>query len=155
MAAKRSGGKAAYFLGAPNVFDIHFRGSESTNDDLKSIGKIKTCALQQCVVNYTPDGFYAAFNDQPAGGSQPIAVTVQLAFTELTPLYNDNYDANNENTVGYDSLKDVSFGTTQNTGGGTPTPPGPPGPSGQGTSPAQSLIVPVEPFQPTSGLPGV
>jgi hypothetical protein len=155
MAAKRSGGKAAYFLGAPNVFDIHFRGSESTNDDLKSIGKIKTCALQQCVVNYTPDGFYAAFNDQPAGGSQPIAVTMQLAFTELTPLYNDNYDANDENTVGYDSLNNVSFGTTQNTGGGTPTPPGPPGPSGQGTSPAQSLIVPVEPFQPTPGLPGV
>jgi hypothetical protein len=155
MAAKRSGGKAAYFLGAPNVFDIHFRGSESTNDDLKSIGKIKTCALQQCVVNYTPDGFYAAFNDQPAGGSQPIAVTMQLAFTELTPLYNDNYDANDENTVGYDSLNNVSFGTTQNTGGGTPTPPGPPGPSGQGTSPAQSLIVPVEPFQPTSRPPGV
>jgi hypothetical protein len=80
---------------------------------------------------------------------------MQLAFTELTPLYNDNYDANDENTVGYDSLNNVSFGTTQNTGGGTPTPPGPPGPSGQGTSPAQSLIVPVEPFQPTSRPPGV
>jgi hypothetical protein len=150
MAAKRSGGKAAYFLGAPNVFDIHFRGSES-NNDLKSIGKIKTCALQQCVVNYTPDGFYAAFNDRPAGGSQPIAVTMQLAFTELTPLYNDNYDANDENTVGYDILKDVSFGTTQNTGGGTPAPPGPPGQVG---SPAQTLIQGTGANQPPLGLPG-
>lgn len=103
MASKRSEGQP-FFLGAPNVFDIHFKSGEGNNDDLKSIGRIKTCALQQCVVNYTPDGFYAAFADQKAGGSQPISVVMQLAFTELTPIYNDEYidDDNDSNSVGWD-----------------------------------------------------
>ena len=101
MAAKRnfSDSEAAYFLGAPNVFDIQFKLNESGRE-IDSIGKIKTCALQQCVVNYTPDGFYAAFEDDKVG-SQPIAVVMQLAFTELTPLYNDNYDEDNTNSVGF------------------------------------------------------
>ena len=98
MAAKRNAGQP-FFLGAPNVFDIHFK---SGDNDLKSIGKIKTCALQQCIVNYTPEGFYAAFNDQKANGSQPISVTIQLAFTELYPIYNDDYDSGDIDSVGWD-----------------------------------------------------
>ena len=99
MAPKRTESQP-FFLGAPNVFDIHFRSGNNEDSsfsrDLKSIGNIKTCALQQCVINYTPDGFYAAFQDSKVN-SQPIAVTIQLAFTELTPLYNDNYDSNTDN----------------------------------------------------------
>ena len=111
MAAKRnfSDSEAAYFLGAPNVFDIQFKSNES-GKEIDSIGKIKTCALQQCVVNYTPDGFYAAFRDENVG-SQPIAVVMQLAFTELTPLYNDNYNEDNTNSVGFDLLRDGPSGT--------------------------------------------
>ena len=111
MAAKRnfSDSEAAYFLGAPNVFDIQFKSNESGRE-IDSIGKIKTCALQQCVVNYTPDGFYAAFKDEKVG-SQPISVVMQLAFTELTPLYNDNYDEDNTNSVGFDLLRDGPSGT--------------------------------------------
>jgi hypothetical protein len=120
MAAKRNftDSKAAYFLGTPNVFDINFKSGDT---ELGSIGKIKTCALQQCVVNYTPDGFYAAYEDtqKNAGGSQPIAVTMTLAFTELTPLYNDNYE--DSDTVGWDKLED---GPT-----GEPAAPPPPPPA--------------------------
>jgi hypothetical protein len=109
MASKRKSTNTdgAYFLGAPNVFDIHFRkgefpeGDQPSSNELVSIGSIKTCALQQCVVNYTPDGFYAAFNDAIVG-SQPISVTMQLAFTELTPIYNEYYDLTNEESVGFD-----------------------------------------------------
>ncbi len=108
MAAKRNADQP-FFLGAPNVFDIHFRSGKNNNtnfnNDLKSIGKIKTCALQQCVVNYTPDGFYAAFQDSKVN-SQPIAVTMQLAFTELYPIYNDNYD--DTDSVGWDKT-DFSY----------------------------------------------
>ena len=107
MAPKRNftDTKAAYFLGAPNVFDIEFK---SGNNELKSIGKIKTCALQQFSVNYTPDGFYAAYQDSLAGGSQPVSVTMSLAFTELTPLYNDSYE--DTDTVGWDILNDGPTG---------------------------------------------
>ena len=113
MAAKRNvtDRETAYFLGAPNVFDIQFK-SDSSGKEITSIGKIKTCALQQCVVNYTPDGFYAAYQDSKAGGSQPISVLIQLAFTELTPLYNDNYDESID-TVGYDSLQDGPSGSPE------------------------------------------
>lgn len=86
---------AGFYLGAPNVFDIQFKTGE--NSQMQSIGKIKTCALQQCNVNYTPDGFYAAFQDSIVT-SQPISVTMQLSFTELTPMYNDDY-SQDENII--------------------------------------------------------
>lgn len=87
-------GAAAFFLGAPMVFDIQFKNGSG---ELKGIGKIKTCALQQCVVNYTPDGIYNSYEDD----SQPVALTLQLGFTELLPLYNDDYNYDNDN-VGWD-----------------------------------------------------
>lgn len=86
---------AGFYLGAPNVFDIQFKAGN--NSQMQSIGKIKTCALQQCNVNYTPDGFYAAYQDSLVT-SQPISVTMQLAFTELTPMYNDDY-SQDENII--------------------------------------------------------
>lgn len=111
MAPKRSANQP-FFLGAPNVFDITFK---SGSNEIKSIGKIKTCALQQFAVNYTPEGFYAAFMDSQAGGSQPIAVTMQLTFTELTPLYNDNYNPDTD-SIGYDNLG-FKYNPSSNTGG--------------------------------------
>jgi len=89
MAPRRSKEReTSIFLGTPNVFRIKF---QSGNNEIGSIGKIKTCALVSCNINYTPDGFYAAFNDS-ATGSQPVSVNMQLGFTELTPIFNDEYD---------------------------------------------------------------
>lgn len=121
MAAKRAtqDGKEAYFLGAPNVFDIHFKSGEGSSD-LQSIGKIKTCALQQCVVNYTPDGGYIAYQDSNCT-SQPISITLQLSFTELTPLYNQNYISDN-GSVGYDISLDAISGEPETQGPQVPTP---------------------------------
>jgi hypothetical protein len=93
MSPKKGAGDASFFLGTPNVFKIKFQPGEG-NDELKSIGKIKTCALVSFSVNYTPDGFYAAYQDSIAGGSQPISVVMQLGFSELTPIFNDEYDDN-------------------------------------------------------------
>jgi len=85
--------ETSFFLGTPNVFKLQFK---SGNSELKSIGKIKTCALVSFAVNYTPDGFYAAYTDPAAGGSQPVSVIIQLGFTELTPIFNDEYDDNQD-----------------------------------------------------------
>lgn len=79
----------SFFLGTPNVFQVKFM---SGNKELKSIGRFKTCALVSFSVNYTADGFYAAYQDSLAGGSQPISVSMQMAFTELTPVYSDEFD---------------------------------------------------------------
>jgi len=90
MSPRKGSGEASFFLGTPNVFKLQFK---SGNSELKSIGKIKTCALVTFSANYTPDGFYAAYKDSAAGGSQPVAVTIQLGFTELTPIFNDEYSS--------------------------------------------------------------
>jgi hypothetical protein len=92
MAPRRSTKQSlSIFLGAPNVFRIKFTSGES-GKELDSVGKIKTCALQSFSANYTPDGFYAAYRDPKAGGSQPISVVINLGFAELTPIFNDEYD---------------------------------------------------------------
>jgi hypothetical protein len=94
MAPRRSTKQdVSIFLGAPNVFRIKFKSGE-TGKELDSVGKIKTCALTSFNANYTPDGFYAAYKDNNAGGSQPIAVVINLGFAELTPIFNDEYDGN-------------------------------------------------------------
>lgn len=92
----------SFFLGAPNVFKIQFKPSDSSSE-LLSLPQFKTCALVRCEVGYTPDGFYAAYQDSRVT-SQPVSVTLQLGFSELTPVYNSDYDfpGNNNESVGPD-----------------------------------------------------
>ena len=82
------------FLLAPNVFKIgYYRGGTSDDDHThKSIGRAKIVALKSCNVNYMPDGSYMTFND-PEGTMT--AYSMQLSFTELEPLYYDDYMENN------------------------------------------------------------
>jgi hypothetical protein len=111
MAPKRATTEeASFFLGAPNVFKIRFK-SGSGGNDLKSIGQIKTCALVSFNANYTADGFYAAFEDASAGGSQPISVTMQMGFTELTPVFNGEFsdDVDKLDSVGPNEFKKVKL----------------------------------------------
>lgn len=109
MSPRKGSGDTAFFLGTPNIFKMQFK---SGNNELKSIGRIKTCALVSFTANYTPDGFYAAYEDSSAGGSQPVSVTVQLGFTELTPIFNDEYD-NNYDDIGPNVAPEEKNATTK------------------------------------------
>ena len=122
MAPRRSTKqKLSIFLGAPNVFRIKFTSGE-TGRELDSVGKIKTCALQSFSANYTPDGFYAAYNDPKAGGSQPIAVVINLGFAELTPIFNDEYDGDSP-SVGPEFVQENAKGFNVDQQKSTTTPP--------------------------------
>lgn len=116
MAPRRSQKAAtSVFLGTPNVFRLRFMSGSS---EIGGIGKIKTCALVSCSVNYTPEGFYAAYDD-PNSNSQPIATVLQLAFTELTPIYNDEYDGEGdgaENRIGPDNIGKYEIEASQDIG---------------------------------------
>jgi hypothetical protein len=91
MAPIRGNNKqTSFFLGTPNVFTVKFLPSEK-GSELLSLPQFKTCALITCGVNYTPDGLYAAYKDSKVT-SQPISVTLQLGFSELTPVYNSDYE---------------------------------------------------------------
>lgn len=73
------------FLIMPDEFDIEFRFQSGTNDYLH---KIKTCALTNVSVNYTPVGNYVSFQN---GG--PVMVMLQLNFIEMYPLTREDIEA--------------------------------------------------------------
>ena len=65
----------------------------------------KICALTQCAVNYAPDNVYQSYEDD-AAGSSPVRTVMNLSFTELTPIFQDDYLAQDL----YTSKTDETFG---------------------------------------------
>ena len=84
-------GSGSLFLEAPHVFEIKYIDG-NVNSDHASLNRIKLCALQTCNVDYTPDGNYATFKD---GAMTSYGLSLQ--FTELEPIYSNNYDSNIKN----------------------------------------------------------
>jgi len=93
MAVRRS--DAELFLVTPNIFDIQYLLGGPEGIDHPYINRIKTCALTNCSVDYTPTGSYMTFND----GSM-VSYSLNLTFQELEPIYQDDYD-NLETQIGY------------------------------------------------------
>ena len=98
MAAKKSNnsrgsGGSSYFLGTPNVFDIHFKTAKIKDYEIldrnDSVLRIKTCACTGAAVNYTPEGMWNAYEK-----GQPVAITLTLRFNELEPIFDTDYDNN-------------------------------------------------------------
>ena len=88
----QSGGRS-FFLGTPNVFDIHFKTAKTKDyqilDRNDSVLRIKTCACTGAAVNYTPEGMWNAYEQ-----GQPVAITLTLRFNELEPIFDTDYDNN-------------------------------------------------------------
>ena len=76
------------FLMSPNVFRLAFMNGEKK---IRSLNSFKLCALTTCEINFAPDGFYQAYDD-PSVISQPVRSQMTLGFTELTPIFHDDYD---------------------------------------------------------------
>ena len=80
------------FLKAPNIYDLTLRAGKKSNNFLP---KIKTCALTDCSVNYTPDGSFMAYDNDSM-----IAYEMTLSFQEIEPIYNNDMSSGWDN-VGY------------------------------------------------------
>jgi len=93
MSVKRA--STGLFLKTPNIFDIKYILGD-TDKDHPWINQIKTCALTSCSVNYTPAGNYATFYDGAMS-----AYEMTLSFTELDPVFEDDYKSDNDATIGY------------------------------------------------------
>jgi hypothetical protein len=94
------------FLKSPLVFDIKYITYGDDGKPLEnhpSIGRIKTCALLSCDVDYTPDGSYMTFSD---GSRTMTSYGLSLRFSELDPIYNtDYYDTKNKsNNIPIDNI---------------------------------------------------
>ena len=81
---KRSG--ANLFLKSPHTFKIQYLNRGPSGTDNPFMNKIKECACTGVSVDYTPNNNYATF---PDGAMTSYGLT--LNFTELTPVYDDEY----------------------------------------------------------------
>jgi hypothetical protein len=155
MAAQRSNAsETSFFLGAPNVFQIKFM---SNGRQLRSITQIKTCALTNFTVDYTADGLYASYEDSSANGSQPIATNITMSFSELTPIYEDNYGIDDHvgfgDGVDLNGLDSSNFEAT----GETPNNPDNPGssrPSAGGAGAPVAPLIPITGGRDPTAIPG-
>lgn len=96
---------AGVFLNSPYLFKIKYMRGRISNrttpiesKEHQSIGKIKTCALQNCTVDYTPMGTYMTFSDPEA---TMVMYRLTLQFKELTPIYASDYAADSKHLIGY------------------------------------------------------
>jgi hypothetical protein len=89
------------FLKAPNVFDIEYLFRGANGPKHPSLNKIKTCALVNCAVDYTPTGSYMTFNRDDGEDGGMVSYKLSLTFNELEPVYEDEYNKFSNNDVGY------------------------------------------------------
>ena len=107
MAAKKispDSGGASFFLGTPNVFEVHFKTGD--NQFIDGLFRIKTSACTGTSVNYTDGAQWSAYDD-----GQPTSVTLTLGFEELEPIYNTDYSEDPLGAEGsLESVPDTSIG---------------------------------------------
>ena len=86
------------FLANPDVFELQYKNGTGKNDIIKTVNRFSPggLALTTMAVDYAPDGYWAAYRD-----SQPVAVKMDLSFTELRPIYESDQDGTPEDSVGY------------------------------------------------------
>ena len=81
---KRLKGGEMAFLSTPDVFRISYRKGGNVHPFLN---KFKICALTSVGINYTGSGQYSTYAD-----GTPVHMKLDLAFTELEPIYRDDYE---------------------------------------------------------------
>ena len=88
------------FLANPDVFELQYKNGTGKDDIIKTVNRFSPggLALTTMAVDYAPDGYWAAYRD-----SQPVAVKMDLNFTELRPIYEDD-QINDEVFGGKDSV---------------------------------------------------
>ena len=94
------------FLATPNTYKLEFKNGR-TNRTHEFLPRIKECALLNVSVNYMPENMYMTYND-----SSMVAYKVDLAFQELEPIFNDDYEDNDREQTGM-----ISMPGNPNTGG--------------------------------------
>jgi len=90
--------RSTTFLKAPDIFTLHYKNGVGKDDVLKTVNLFNPggLALTTMNVDYAPFGYWSAYRD-----SQPVAVKMDLNFTELRPLYQSDQLETPEDSVGY------------------------------------------------------
>ena len=83
---------AGLFLKAPNIYELTFNQG---TDRHKFLPRMKECALNNCAVNYTPDGSYMTYDN-----TAMVALEMSLSFQEMEPIYNNDM-SHDWDSIGY------------------------------------------------------
>ena len=83
------------FLKNPDIFTLQYRKGTETLDTVNRFNP-GGLALTTMNVDYAPNSYWSAYTD-----SQPVAVKMDLNFTELRPIYQSDQEKTPENSVGY------------------------------------------------------
>ena len=89
--------KNVVFISAPNIFTLDYRNSFGRLDTVNKFNP-GGLALTTINVDYAPSGYWSAYRD-----SQPVAVKMDLNFSELRPIYQQDQE-NDEVFSGFDSV---------------------------------------------------
>ena len=81
------------FLQSPSSFKVEYMHRGNANHP--GLNRFKECALENCQVNYTPEGTYNTMRD----GIMP-SYELSLRFRELDPVYSNDYDQADQNPTG-------------------------------------------------------
>ena len=97
MSVKRSAN--SLLLKAPHTFAISY----ITSKDGKAVAhpylnRFKECALTSCSVDYTPDGTYMTYDGDEKSMT---AYRLSLSFSELEPIFDDEYGATDYDNIGF------------------------------------------------------
>ena len=71
-----------YFLRTPLIYQISYINNAF------NLNRFKECAMTSFQTDYTPNGNYSTFSD-----GTMTQYKIQMSFTELDPIFNDDYDA--------------------------------------------------------------
>ena len=86
------------YLKNPDIFTLQYKSGKGENDVLNTVNRFNPggLALTTMAVDYAPNGYWSAYHD-----SQPVAVKMDLSFTELRPIYEQDQLETPSNSVGY------------------------------------------------------
>ena len=86
------------YLKNPDIFTLQYKSGGGQNDVLNTVNRFNPggLALTTMAVDYAPNGYWSAYKD-----SQPVAVKMDLSFTELRPIYEQDQLETPANSVGY------------------------------------------------------
>ena len=87
--------RSTTFLENPDIFTLEYK---SGNEILNTVNRFSPggLALTTMRVDYAPNGYWSAYRD-----SQPVAIKMDLDFTELRPIYQGDQMAIEGDNVGY------------------------------------------------------
>ena len=82
------------FLHAPNTYKLEFINGK-TNRKHEFLPRVKECALLGVTMNYMPENTYMTYDD-----TSMVSYNMRLSFKELEPVFNDDYDKEDQGDTG-------------------------------------------------------